>query len=196
MGVVYSRLGDAAKALDSHNRALPLHRAAENRRGEATTLRYIGIEHFQSDPQKAIEPWQQARAIFKALQDDREEASTIIWIARAYGQLKATPGGEDNLARSLELFEQARLLSDAAGDRRNVARTLQFVAEVHKRREKQDLSKILRGEKWDLSKALEASERARTLYREVDDVVGEAGALTQIGEINSESRQQRRALEA
>ena len=78
MGVVYSRLGDATKALDSHSRALPLHRAAENRRGEATTLRYIGIEHFQSDPQKAIEPWQQARAIFKALQDDREEASTII----------------------------------------------------------------------------------------------------------------------
>ena len=153
--------------------------------------------HRDSDPQKAIELSQHARAIFKELGDPREEANTIIETARAYTRLKTVPGGDDYRAKALELLEEARPLLDAAGDRRGVANVLMRIGFVHQS-PSQDLRKLLDPSERmrNLAKARDAFERARTLFGDTGDGVSEADALTEIGQVSVDSYQYQRAVEA
>jgi CHAT domain-containing protein len=197
IGFTYSRQGNSKKALEYFERALPLHRAAGNRRGEANTLNNLAFEHRDSDPLKTIELSQHARAIFKELEDAREEANTIIETARVYLRLKPVPGGDDYRAKALELLEEARPLLDAVGDRRGVANLLMRIGFVH-HSPSQDLKKMLDPSERtrNLAKARDAFERARTLFRDTGDGVREAEALTAIGQVSVDSSQHRRAVEA
>ncbi|MDJ0690144.1 MAG: tetratricopeptide repeat protein [Xenococcaceae cyanobacterium MO_188.B32] len=167
------------QAITKLEAALPLWRelGEKYKSGEALTLRGIGL--FNNDlgfKRKALEYYQQALSLWRALGDfAEEEAETLNRIGSVYSDL-----GEKQQA--LDYYQQALPLSRKVGDRAEEAGALNRIGSVYS-----DLGKK--------QQALDYYQQALSLWRAVGDRSGEAIALNNIGSIYSALGEKQQALD-
>ncbi|MEH2454852.1 CHAT domain-containing protein, partial [Nostoc sp.] len=143
---------------------------------EALTLNNIGLVYDNlGQKQKALEFYNQALPIFRAVGDRSGEALTLNNIGLVYDNL-----GQKQ--KALEFYNQALPISRAVGDRSGEALTLNNIGVVYDNL----------GQK---QKALEFYNQALPLRRAVGDRSGEALTLNNIGVVYSKLGQKQKALE-
>ena len=147
----------------------------DNRVQQAKAYHYSGLTYSDlGENQKALEQYEQALPLRRAVGDRRGEASTLTSMGQVYSSL-----GENQ--KALEQYEQALPLRRAVGDRRGEASTLTSMGQVY--------SSL--GEN---QKALEYYEQALPLRRAVGDRRGEASTLTSMGQVYSSLGEKQKAL--
>jgi len=107
--MVYSSLGDRAKALDYHEQALELRKAVGDLRGEASTLANLGDVYTQSgQPQKAVEYYNQAISRSQRIGDRQNEAKGLYGLARTERNRGNLAEARQHISAALSLFEDVR----------------------------------------------------------------------------------------
>jgi CHAT domain-containing protein/Tfp pilus assembly protein PilF len=163
-------------AVEKYLQALPLFRAAGEKRWEALTLHNIGLVCDDlGEKQKALDYITQALPLIRAVGDRRGEAVTLNNIGFVYSAL-----GEKQ--KALDYYSQALPLRRAVGDTGGEATTLHNIGLVC-----DDL-----GEK---QKALDYYSQALPLFRAVGDTGGEATTLTSTGLVYSDLGEKQKALD-
>jgi CHAT domain-containing protein len=144
--------------------ALPAIQAAKQTDIESVTWENIGLAWSAlGEKSKAVEHFQRALALYRALTDVRGEAKALNYIGSARLHLQ-----EDQQA--LECFEQARSVSLNAQDQRGEAAATYNIGQVWQMRR-------------DYNEALDYYRRALALSQNAQDRGGEAKALGAIGVI-------------
>jgi CHAT domain-containing protein len=171
MGIAYSALGDTKKALDYHQQALELKRAASNPREEATTLGNIGHVYIQlGQPQRALQYYSQALALFRALADRNRVAVVLQGIALSERQLGNLSEARQRIEEALSLVEAVRAgtgnqqfrASYFASQRESYELYIDLLMELHR----------LKPTEGHDAEALQASERGRA--RSLTEMLNEA----------------------
>src|SRR5262245_25300877 len=176
IGEVYRPPGEAQKALEKYNEALPIFRMVGDRREEANTLTNIGAAYESlGETQKALEKYSEALPLRRAVGDRRGEAVTLNNIGEVYRSLGET-------RKALEKYSEALPLRRAVGDRRGEAFTLDNIGAVY-----QSLG--------ETQKALEKYSEALPISRAVGDRRGEAITLASIGAVYRSLGETQKALE-
>ena len=153
IGYVYNSLGRSEEALEVYNQALALRRVVGDRRGEGTTLDHIGIAYASLNrPERALEYHKQALELHRAAQSPRTEAIALGNIGHVYNVLKQPEKARDFFTQGLAIF-------DRIGDRQNVAKMYEGLAEAER-----DLG--------DLGGALEHVDAALKLIESVRSAAG------------------------
>jgi CHAT domain-containing protein/Tfp pilus assembly protein PilF len=124
---------------------------------------------------RALDYYNQALPLFRAIGDREGEATTLISIGAIYSDLGET-------SRALDYYNQALPLTRAVGDRKGEATTLTNIGKVYS-----DL-----GEK---SRALDYYNQALPLFRAIGNRGGEAGTLNNIGRVYDTLGKKSQALE-
>ena len=150
----------------NHDRA-----AADRAFAEGARLRKEG----KASLPRAIEKYQEALALRRALGDRSGEAEALLQIGDAYNTL-------GDYRKSLEFWEQALPLKQALGDRRGAADLLASMSAAYNNL----------GER---RKAVECLWRTLTIKRELGDQGREANVLLQIGVIYDDLGEKQRAIE-
>src|SRR5262245_38547682 len=176
IGEVYRPPGEAQKALEKYNEALPIFRMVGDRREEANTLTNIGAAYESlGETQKALEKYSEALPLRRAVGDRRGEAVTLNNIGEVYRSLGET-------RKALEKYSEALPLRRAVGDRRGEAITLAKIGAVY-----QSLG--------ETQQALEDYNEALPISRTVGDRRGEAITLAGIGAVYRSLGETQKALE-
>jgi tetratricopeptide (TPR) repeat protein len=111
-GVVYSKLGQPEKALELHQQALEIQRAAQNIRREAISLTNIGhVYNLEAQPEKALEQFDKALSIFRNIGDLNNAAAALEGRARAELIRGDLVSSRKNIEESLSLIETVRARS-------------------------------------------------------------------------------------
>ena len=105
-----------------------------------------------------------AAEAFRTLNDSSGAAETLVDVARVFW----LEGGDGGYAEALSRFEEALAVRRRLGSPRPIAETLAFMANI-------------RIQHADRAAAQSALEEARRLYREVEDLAGEASCLLGLG---------------
>ena len=107
-------LGDYSQAISLFEQAIPLRRAAADRRGEADTLSSLGRTHsLVNRSAKALEYYRQSLVPRLAIGDRRGEANTRSSMGLAYAELGQHALARENLTQALTL---ARATQDKRGE--------------------------------------------------------------------------------
>ncbi|MBO0861953.1 MAG: CHAT domain-containing protein, partial [Chloracidobacterium sp.] len=176
LGLVYWSLGETQQALEKYKEALPLWRAAGDRKGEGDTLGNIGLVYsLLGEMQRALEKYNEALPLARAVGDRRGEAVTLNNIGGVYEAL-----GE--MRKALERLNESLPVRRAVGDRVGEAATLNNIGFVY----------YLLGE---MRKALDKYNEALPLWGEVGDRRGEAYTLDNIGLVYRSLGEEQKALE-
>ena len=164
MGQTFGELGERQKALDYFTQALPIVKASDNHRAEATTLNNIGEAYLRlGDPQKALDYSSQALMTHRAAGNRKGEAIAL----NVLGEVHSTLGDK---AKALDYYNQSLSILRLIGDRHLEATALDNIGELS----------IDRG---DYQKALDYFNQALLKHRAVNDRSGEAVALSNIGNV-------------
>jgi len=167
------------KTSSSSPQPAPIILAQSSSNSEADRLLNEGLQLFRQGTaeslRQAIEKWQAARELYRAVGDRRTEAIILNNIGDIYSSL-----GEKQQA--LEYFNQALPIVREVGDRRGEAITLSNIGGVYS-----DL-----GEK---QQALDYYHQALPILRAVGDRKTEAGILNNIGSVYSSLGEKQQALE-
>ncbi|HEX4427088.1 MAG TPA: CHAT domain-containing tetratricopeptide repeat protein [Terriglobales bacterium] len=109
LGVVYRRLGDPYKALDSYQSALTLYSEQHDSGGEINVLKNIGIVYAldQNNPEKAEEFFERSLARARATQNHREEMQAHLYLGETLFRKKDFQKGVEEFQEALT---QARKL--------------------------------------------------------------------------------------
>jgi tetratricopeptide (TPR) repeat protein len=112
LGVVYRRLGDSYKALDTYRSALELYSQQHDSGGEINVLKNIGIVYAldQNNPDKAEEFFERSLAQAKATHNQREEMQAHLYLGETRLRKKDFQKGVDEFQEALA---QARKLGSA-----------------------------------------------------------------------------------
>jgi len=122
---VYVDLGQAQKALDYYNQALPISREVGDRSGEAATLNNIGSAYSAlGQAQKALDYYNQALPISREVGDRGGEATTLTNIGAVYRAL-----GQPQ--KALDYYSQALPIRREVGDLGGEAVTLSDIGGVY-----------------------------------------------------------------
>jgi tetratricopeptide (TPR) repeat protein len=176
LGVVYSDLGQYAKALEYHEQALIISRNIGDRNGEGTAFGNIGLVYRElGQYTKALEYYEQALVISRDIGDRNHEGNALSNIGLVYGNL-------DQYAKALEYYEQALVISRDIGDRNGEGGDINNIGNVY----------ISLGQ---YAKALEYHEQALVISRDIGDRNGEGIALGNIGLVYWNLSQYAKALE-
>jgi CHAT domain-containing protein/tetratricopeptide (TPR) repeat protein len=164
------------KAIEKYARALPLWRAAGDRRGEAETLDELGsVCHDLGETEKALEYLTRALPLFRLVGDRSGEAQTLNETGAVYDLL-----GERQ--KALDYYNQALPLRRTVADRDGEARTLNGMGAVY-------------DELGERQKALDYYNQALPLRRMVGDCEGEGATLNNMGLVYNELGQRQKALD-
>ncbi len=163
------------QAIKKWEEALSLFQSAGDKKGEADALLGIGFSYERlgqnyfklREMQKALEYYNQALPLRRAINDKRGEDRTLNNIGGVYSELR-------EMQKALEYYNQAlSLVRDrAVNDKRGEARTLNNIGLVY--------SEL--GEK---HKALEYYNQALPLYRAINDREGREGAARTLNHIGA-----------
>jgi CHAT domain-containing protein/Tfp pilus assembly protein PilF len=146
------------------------------RKSAASDLNDIGMAYtFLGENRKALESYEEALPIRRAIVDRAGEAETLNNIGRIYSFL-----GEKR--KALDYYDQALPIRRAVHDRAGEATTLTDIGSVYS----------FLGEK---RKALDYYDQALPIRRAVHDRAGEAATLRNIGLMYSEHGENQKALE-
>ena len=176
IGWTNANTGQPQKALEFHNRALPLAQKTNDAGLEATILRRKGVAYWAlGEPQKALDCFNRALPRFRQVGDGHSEARTLNNIGVIYDDLGEKEKARDYYNQALPLFEQAGDLDDLAKALTNIGATYA------------DLG--------DKRKGLEFYSQAIPVLRQAGDRDGEANALNNMGSAYSDLGEDKKALD-
>ncbi|MCA9885418.1 MAG: tetratricopeptide repeat protein [Anaerolineae bacterium] len=162
IGHIYGSFGDADKALEYYDKALPIRRLVGDRLGEAVTLNNIGYAWAAlGDKHKALEYYDKALPIRQSVGDRLGEAATLNNIGFAW----STSGDYD---KAIIYYHQALDIFRDVSDRLGEATTITNIGAVLSRS----------GENL---KALEYYKQALPIFESIDDPHGQAAILANSG---------------
>jgi CHAT domain-containing protein/Tfp pilus assembly protein PilF len=168
LGMVYFKLGERRKALDSYQRALSLRKVAGDIHGEATTLSNIGTLYVTSgEKRKALEYYGQALTLFQQAGSKVDEAITLSNTGSLHVEF-------DEKQKALEYYRQALPLFTVIDRKNDEAIVLNNMGAIY----------YGLGEK---QKALQNYKQALSIHREVGDKRGENKSLNNLALIYQES---------
>ncbi len=158
LGLAYTALGDARKAIEFHEQALVVSREISDRRAEGNDLMNLGNAHADlGDAHKAIEFHEQALPAFREIGYRRGEGSAL-------GNLGNAHGCSGDTRKAIEFYEQVLVIMREIGDRRGEGKALCNLGNAHA-----DLG--------EARKAIQFYEQDIAICREIGDRRGEANAL-------------------
>jgi CHAT domain-containing protein len=126
LGVVYRRLGDSYKALDSYRSALDLYSQQHDSGGETNVLKNIGIVYAldQNDPDKAKAFFQRSLARAKETHNQREEMQAHLYLGETLLR-------RQDFQKSVAEFQQALTLARTLGTTEDRWKALYGIARGH-----------------------------------------------------------------
>jgi CHAT domain-containing protein/Tfp pilus assembly protein PilF len=210
-------LGDSQKALDLYPQAAVLRHAANDKVGEAATLRAAGWLYAKlGDNQKALDAYALALPLFREAGDAADEARLLVSMGLAHVKLK-------NEQKAIDDFNQAVILDHDLGDSAGEARALSNLGALYDSsgeaaqaldsysralplwhsngilaEEAASLSRmcILYGSTGQMQKALDCFNQALPLVRATGDREAEATTLNNMALVYSKIGQEQKALES
>jgi tetratricopeptide (TPR) repeat protein len=106
LGLAYSDLGDARKAIEFHEQALVIHREIGDRRGEGNALGNLGNAYYSlGDARKAIEFYEQRIAIAREIGDRLGEGNALFNMGLALYGLEEKSRAIDLVKQAMEIYE-------------------------------------------------------------------------------------------
>jgi CHAT domain-containing protein/tetratricopeptide (TPR) repeat protein len=163
IGEAYYRLNNLQKAFEFYNRARLLLQSANNPPILAAVLNGIGTIYIAiNDPEKALNFYEQARQIFHQLGDSLDEATILNNI----GQIQMSVG---NPKEALKHYLDALAILQSYPNHPTLPVLLSNIGYLYLRDQPQ--------------KALEYDERALKIFREGNDLPGQAKLLNNIGQV-------------
>jgi len=173
IGVVYHNSEKYEQALEYYLRALPLRREANDKQGEAVTLNNIGLVYYNSEKyEQALEYYLRVLPLRREANDKQGEAVTLNDIGLVYAN-------SEKYEQALEYYQRALTIYQELGDRAGAAATLRNI--------RLQEATILFTQAWELEKsynyerAIEYYKSALSIFRELENWVGEANVLFLIG---------------
>ncbi|MEN3304351.1 MAG: hypothetical protein V7603_553 [Micromonosporaceae bacterium] len=164
LGVVHSRLGRHADAVEELDQARTVFQLAGNQAGEARALQYLAfVEEKVGRYESAADHNRHARRLYRRVGDQVGEAATL----NGLGTIETILGRCRPAARHLK---QALALFSRLGHRTGEASTLDSIGLVEER-------------SGGYGAAARRFERAVELFRELGDRGGEGWALTHLGTV-------------
>jgi CHAT domain-containing protein/Tfp pilus assembly protein PilF len=164
------------RAIEKHQEALSLWRAATDHRGQAQTLHHLGTDYrLLGEYQNALASFDQALPLWRIVGDHAGEAETLDSLGLIY-RLQGEP------EKALGYYQQALKLWRIVMDRRGEAQTLNNIGWAY-------------GSVGQPEKVLDYYRHALELWRAVNDRSGEATALNSIGGVYRSSGEYQKALD-
>ena len=134
----------------------------QERKAEALRLNDIGIGQFNTGQlQEALQTFDQALSIFKAIGDREMKGTVLNNIGLVYRTLGQYP-------QALKYYEQALVIANEVGDKAGVGTTLGNIGEVYRNQ-------------GQYPQALKYYEQALSIAKDVGDKTGEGMVLNNIG---------------
>jgi tetratricopeptide (TPR) repeat protein len=162
IGIAYTSLSQAEKALEYYRRALSIREEIDDREGMAATDNNIGVVYDTlGQREKALEYYHRAAPILEELGDQEGLATTLNNIGLVYESL----GQSDN---ALSHYNRALPISQEVGDRTGVAQTLNNIG-------------LLYYNLGQMENALDHYNRALPILEELGDRVRLAALLNNLG---------------
>jgi tetratricopeptide (TPR) repeat protein len=163
-------------ALESLKKALAVSIEAEDKKGIATTLHWLGNIHFvQGDYEKATEKYHQSLKI-------SEEFGDKAGIAVALHQLGMIYQVQGDYEKATEKYNQSLKISEEFGDKGKIASSLHQLGMIHQ-------------DQGDYEKAIEKYNRSLKIEEELGDKSGIAYTLGQLGNIHFAQGHYEKAIE-
>jgi tetratricopeptide (TPR) repeat protein len=159
-------LGETDAAHEHYTRALELCPPLDEREKALSAHNLATLEARCGNVARALELWQQARAIQDRIGNERGKAGTLSAMAAVISRQGDGP-------RALELWQQALEIQERIGHKRGHAATLDAMA----------LAIAGRG---DIPRAFELWQQSLELRQEIGDVLGEASILRNMAGIIAE----------
>jgi CHAT domain-containing protein/Tfp pilus assembly protein PilF len=216
IGLIYSDIGHAQKALDYHDQALFVTREAKNQQLESIVLNNIGLDYFKiGQSQEALKYYNFALPIRRKIKDRNGEARTLNNIGLVYHKVAQPQKALEYYNQSLPIFREVKNRLEEAAMLNNIGlvyseigqpqkaleyytQGLQIDKEI-KDRNRETITLINIG--WiyrDISqpqKALESFKQSLPVTKEGKNRNGEAVALRGIGVVYRDIGQPQKALE-
>jgi tetratricopeptide (TPR) repeat protein len=162
LGLAYTELGNARKAIEFHKQSLDIAREIGDRGGEGAALNNLGMAHGDlGHTRKAIEFYEQALVIAREIPDPRGESDVLGDVGLAYANL-------GDAHKAIECHERALEIARKIGDRRGEGQDLCNLGSAYR-----DLG--------EAHKAIEFYEKARDVAQEIDDRPTKGIALGNLG---------------
>jgi len=162
IGVIHSRRGDYARALEYYRKSLALSEAAGDKAGIARTLDNIGIIHrLQGDYARALDYYRKSLAL-------KEELGDKAGLALTLNNLGIVHGERGDYEQALDYHRRSLALKEELGDQVGIALTLNNLGLVHKSR-------------GDYEQARECFRRSLVLKEAAGDRPGIAITLQNLG---------------
>jgi tetratricopeptide (TPR) repeat protein len=137
---------------------------SDARKAEADRLLQQGIQQYESRQfQAAIQSWEQALAICRAIGDRKGEGIILGVLGTTYGSL-------GNYAKAIDYLKQALAIMQEMGDRKREGMALGDLGDAY-----YSLS--------DYAKAIEYHQQRLAIARKIGDPEGESNALGNLGDV-------------
>ncbi|WKZ38706.1 MAG: tetratricopeptide repeat protein [Anaerolineales bacterium] len=176
LGLAYSALGDARKAIEYYEQALAIARDIGDRKSEGGILGNVGLAYSAlGDARKAIEYYEQALAIARDIGDRKTEGMFLGNVGLAYSAL-------GDARKAIEYYEQALAIARDIGDRKSEGGILGNVGGAY-------------SALGDARKAIEYYEQALAIARDIGDRKTEGMFLGNVGLAYSALGDARKAIE-
>jgi tetratricopeptide (TPR) repeat protein len=164
IATVHSRNRNAATALDLATQALEVSRSTSDRHGEAEAMLLRGdVYYFTGEFDKAVDAYNQARAIWEDIHYVRGQAQSLLYLA-------FVDSDRNEFSQAFARGQKARSLFESAGDEIGVARSSALLGHV--------LSST--GHKQE---ALDLFARARSVLIDSGDLASQANLLNSIARV-------------
>ncbi len=175
LGIAYSHLGEARRAIEFFEQCLAIARETGDRRSEGSALGNLGNAYqLLGEPHRAFEFYEQVLAIAREFGDRRAEGHYLNNLGLAYTDLR-------DFQRAIDLFEQALAITREIGDREGEGSNLCNLGIAYENLE-------------EPHQAIESYEQHLTIAREIGDRRGEAKSSWNLGSLLCEHDDPARAV--
>lgn len=162
IGVIHSRRGDYARAMEYYRESLALSEASGDKAGIARTLDNIGIVHrSQGDYAQSLDCYRRSLALKEELGDKAGVALTLNNLGIVYGE-------QGDYERALDYYRRSWATKEELGDKAGIALTLNNIGLVH-------------NSQGDYEQAIEYFRKSLALKEAAGDRPGIAVTLQNIG---------------
>ena len=162
LGYYHQNNKDVDKAVLFYDQAIPLHREAGNKLGEASAITNLGLLYFnRGEVLKAIEYSEIGLRIRQGTGDKDE-------ISHSFNNLGLIYKNQGDIMKALDYYHQSLKLREQVGNKRGTANTLSNIGFIYQTQ-------------GDYAKAVECFDRSFKIYQELNDRSGIAYAYSNMG---------------
>ncbi|MFB2838870.1 tetratricopeptide repeat protein [Floridanema evergladense] len=202
LSIAYYYLGDYQKALDSSQQHLAIARELQDPKMEQSAQQVISKVQQQNNPRiaeadrhlqqgsqqhqknqfrEALQSFQQALAIYREIRDRKREVAAIVGLALAYYSL-------GDYQKALDFSQQSLVIARELQDPKMEQFAQQILSKMQQRNNPRtvEADRLLRqgyqqDQKSQFREALQSSQQALAIYREIGDRDGEKRSLANLG---------------